>query len=165
MYAMKLALTVKDRDNNSDEKEKEEDRSMLLKYLELHLERMLKCYTINDERIDTIFKQLNEHYDQLDMHDEELQLSKKLLELYRQDDTAANAEKITELLKNIATIYLVHKNDRETAEIYLSQLEEQTSEEDPETVDDFIIDYRQSEGEEVHAADVVPPLRRWSTVD
>ncbi len=75
---MKRASTIKDRDDNSDEKEKEEDRSMLLKYLELHLESMLKCYTINDERIDIIAQQLSEHYDLLDMHDEELQLSKKL---------------------------------------------------------------------------------------
>ncbi len=79
MYAMKLALTVKDKDGDSDGKEKEEDRSMLLKYLELHLESMLKCYIINDERIDIIAQQLSEHYDLLDMHDEELKLSKKIM--------------------------------------------------------------------------------------
>ena len=31
--------------------------------------------------------------------------------------------------------------------------------------DDFIIDYRQNEEEEVHPADAVPLMRRWSTAD
>jgi hypothetical protein len=87
------------------------------------------------------------------------------LELYQKDDAVANSEKIIELLEKIIGIYVMNKNDLEAAEMYQSLLEEYTTEEDTRAVDDFVIDYRQSEEEQVHSADVIPRMRRWSTGD
>jgi hypothetical protein len=87
------------------------------------------------------------------------------LELYQKDDAVANSEKIIELLEKIIGIYVMNKNDLEAAEMYQSLLEEHTTEEDTRAVDDFVIDYRQSEEEQPHSVDVIPLIRRWSTGD
>ncbi|CAF3298503.1 unnamed protein product, partial [Rotaria sp. Silwood2] len=131
----------------------------------LQLESMLKCYNINNQRISIAVEQLTSYYDQFDMYDEELCLSKKLLEFYRKDGPEKNSEKIVELLEKIIAIYFVHKDDQETAMMYQSQLEERITGNDTEAADDFIIDYRQNEGEEADPDDVVQPMRRWSTTD
>ncbi len=87
------------------------------------------------------------------------------MELYQKDNAAKNSKKIVELFEKIIVIYFVYKNDHETAVMSQSLLEEHITQEDTEAVDDFIIDYRQNEGEEVHHIDALLPMRCWSTVD
>ena len=53
--------------------------AMLMKYLQLHLEYMLKSYAINDERISIAIKELNSYYHLCHMYDKKLSLLKKLL--------------------------------------------------------------------------------------
>jgi hypothetical protein len=158
MYGIKMMIKIKDEND-------EENRLMFMKYSELHLESMFKSYAITDECIDIVVRQLTDYYDLYDLYDQHLCLSKKLLELYRQNGVRANSEKIRELLEKIITIYLIDKNDPETAEMYQSSLEEHLAEEDTEAFDDFGIDYRQCEGVDVHSVDEVLPKRRWSTLD
>lgn len=50
---------------------------MIVKYLELLLESMLKCYNIREEPINIIFERLAECYDLQD--DESLHISKKTI--------------------------------------------------------------------------------------
>lgn len=165
MYARKVLLGALITDNRNNEDEKKENQSMYEKYLELYLDTMLKYYAIDDERISTAITQLTNYYEELDMYDEELALSKKFLELYEKDDATKNSDKIVELLKRIIVIYSLYKNNHETAMMYQSLLEEYTSEENIEAADDFIIDYRQNEANEIHPVGVLRTMRRWSTTD
>ncbi|CAF3430033.1 unnamed protein product [Rotaria socialis] len=165
MYGKKFLISAIETDTHTDDDEMKEIQSMIIKYLELQLESMLKCYDINNKRISIAVEQLTGYYDQFDMYDEELCLSKKLLELYRKDSSEKNSEKIVALLKRIIAIYFVHKDDQEAAMMYQSQLEERITGNDTQAADDFIIDYRQNEGEEVDPDDAEQPMRRWSTTD
>ena len=153
-------------DNKDEQKQYQ---LMTIKYQELYLESVLKCYPIDDELINIAVKQLIDYYDDCSMYDEELQLSTKLLGLYQRDDAVKNSEKIVEQLDNIIAIYLFHKNDPETARMYISLLEEYTGkekqDEDTEADDDFIIDYRGNGEEAARADDASLPRRRWSTDD
>ncbi len=165
IYGKKLLISVIETDNHTNKDEIKEIQSMIIKYLELQLESMLKCYNINDRCISIAVEQLTNYYDEFDMYDEELNLSKKLLKLYQKDGAKKNTERICELFEKIIAIYVTHKNDDETAVMYHSLLEEHTTGEDTEASDDFIIDYRQNEEDDVQFADVAQPMRRWSTVD
>jgi hypothetical protein len=165
MYQKKFLIVRLDPAANNNKNEEKEIRLMSIKYLELHLESMFKCYLINDERIDMSVEQLTDYYDQFDMYDDKLSLLEKLLGLYQKDGIVKNSQKITELFQRIISIYVVDKTDPDTAVIYQSLLEEHTRGEDTKAADDFIIDYRQNGKEEVDVANAPLPRRRWSTVD
>lgn len=87
---------------------------------------------------------------------------KRLLELHQKDGKVKNSEKITQLLAKIIIIYVVDKNDHETALMYESLLEQHLEKQNSKTDDDFVIDYRGCEQEIYGPIDTKPIKGRWS---